>query len=118
MGVLGGMTTLTTQEPRHRAAHAIRSVAAEISDRSTEHGHARRADESVDWLSQAADQVEGDPARRLAHETTRRIRRPAWGTVLVAVSAVVAVGGVVAWSVGRRRQRSSESQQNESTVES
>jgi hypothetical protein len=103
-GYLTGMTALTTDDPRHRTADAMRSMADEISDWSREHGQPRRAQDAADWVRQAAAQVEDDPARRLAYETTRRVRRPTWATALVLVSVAATIGGVVAWSVRRRRR--------------
>lgn len=111
------MTRTRTTEPRERAAGAIRSVADNLEEWSGGHEHSGLADHASAWARQTAARVEDDAVRQLAYEARRRARRPEWTVAFTILAGGLVVGGVVAWTLGRK-QRSRRNVQEQSLQES
>lgn len=97
-----------------RTADALRTAADEIADWTSSHETPLAADRAVDraadWGRATARRIEDEPARHVAYEAQRQLRRRPWIVPVTAVS-VTALAFAVAAVLKSRRRRAERAQQ-------
>lgn len=103
------MTTRPDLTPANRrTADALRAAADEIADWTSTHDTPPAAERAVeraaDWSRTTARRIEDEPARHVAYEAERQLRRRPWLVPLTMLSATALAFGIAAVVTSRRRR--------------